>query len=277
MLCDCRWVAMDGRRAALLAALLVVASACSSVARREKEPLPAEGSGDVGDFFADYAAFARDPHRLRSSLESSRMLFPAALFAGAGLLQIGGVDRRSREELGELVGGSEDAAALKSDIGLLALTGTAFVLPQLLPPRDLGVKRKALFVTSFETWVLTLGATEGVRALNVRRRPNGVRGGFFSGHASHSFWAATLLEREYGLRVGLPAYAVATAVGYFRVKARRHFPADILVGAGVGTLIANLVYDKNLGGQGYFRRRRSVEVTPLFDNDRAGIMLRIRW
>lgn len=78
--------------------------------------------------------------------------------------------------------------------------------------------------------------------LTVRRtRPDGGAYSFPSGHTSASFASATVLQHRFGLRAGIPAYALATYVGMSRVTDRRHFPSDVCFGAGLGLIAGRAV------------------------------------
>lgn len=114
----------------------------------------------------------------------------------------------------------------------------------------------------------TYGITEISKNLIYRVRPDGTDGrAFFSGHASGSFAASAFLYRElddwidgWGIarrsdvtRTALKittfaaTYGWATYVGYARVYDRKHYLSDVIVGAAVGTIIGNLVYDWHFG------------------------------
>lgn len=69
-----------------------------------------------------------------------------------------------------------------------------------------------------------------------RTRPNGGRYSFPSGHTSATFATAEVLEERYGLKAGIPAYALGAYVAASRLHDRQHFASDALVGAGVGLL-----------------------------------------
>jgi membrane-associated phospholipid phosphatase len=58
-------------------------------------------------------------------------------------------------------------------------------------------------------------------------------GSFPSGHTSASFATATVIQRRFGWRAGLPAYVLASYVGLSRLH-RNHFLSDVAFGAGVG-------------------------------------------
>ena len=61
---------------------------------------------------------------------------------------------------------------------------------------------------------------------------------FPSGHTASSFAAAYSLNKTFGKRVGIPAYALATAIGLTRIGVGVHYPSDVVVGAAVGTAVA---------------------------------------
>jgi membrane-associated phospholipid phosphatase len=81
---------------------------------------------------------------------------------------------------------------------------------------------------------LSQALTAGIK-LSVRRtRPDGTQYSFPSGHSSVSFATATVLQRDLGWKVGVPAYAMATYVAASRVQDRRHFLSDVAFGAALG-------------------------------------------
>jgi hypothetical protein len=69
-------------------------------------------------------------------------------------------------------------------------------------------------------------------------RPDGQTDGhaFPSGHTSFAFQGASFLQRRYGWKYGIPAYAVAAIVGYSRIEGihDRHDGWDVFGGALVG-------------------------------------------
>ena len=83
--------------------------------------------------------------------------------------------------------------------------------------------------------------TAGIKLAVRRERPDGALYSFPSGHASVSFASATVLERHYGWRLGIPAYAVATYVATSRIQEERHFLSDIAFGAVVGIVAGRTV------------------------------------
>ena len=70
---------------------------------------------------------------------------------------------------------------------------------------------------------------------SVRRtRPDGSQFGFPSGHAAVTFASATVLQRHFGWKVGLPAYGVASYVAASRLQMNRHYLSDVVFGGALG-------------------------------------------
>jgi len=71
-----------------------------------------------------------------------------------------------------------------------------------------------------------------------RERPNGSNNRSMpSGHTSQSFAVATVVNEIYGQNAGIVAYLVATLVGISRINDNEHYLSDVIVGAGLGTII----------------------------------------
>ena len=85
--------------------------------------------------------------------------------------------------------------------------------------------------------IVSQTVTHSIKAVVKRTRPDGsTQNSFPSGHTSVSFASATVLQREFGWKVGLPAYAMATYIGMSRVEGKRHFASDVLFGAAIGVM-----------------------------------------
>ena len=83
-----------------------------------------------------------------------------------------------------------------------------------------------------------LGATYILKYAINKDRPDGATDGhaFPSGHTSFAFQGASFVQRRYGWKYGIPAYAVASFVAYSRVEGinERHDWFDVLGGAITG-------------------------------------------
>lgn len=80
-------------------------------------------------------------------------------------------------------------------------------------------------------------ATLALKEAVDKKRPDGdCCDAFPSGHTSTAFVSAAFMHRRYGFTRAIPAYLLATYVGYTRVDADRHATEDVLAGAVVGIL-----------------------------------------
>ncbi len=78
---------------------------------------------------------------------------------------------------------------------------------------------------------LTIGLKQ---AINKPRPFNNGDYAFPSGHTSTTFQSASFIQRRYGWKYGLPAYALAGFTGFSRIEANRHDGWDVLAGAIIG-------------------------------------------
>jgi len=90
--------------------------------------------------------------------------------------------------------------------------------------------------------VVTQSLTLGVKLLVRRERPDGSnQASFPSGHASGAFASATVLQRHYGWKAGVPAYAVAGYIATSRLNEGKHYLSDVVFGAAVGILVGRTI------------------------------------
>lgn len=87
-----------------------------------------------------------------------------------------------------------------------------------------------------ESGALSLLLTRGLKKIINKKRPSGGDYSFPSGHSSSAFTGAAFIERRYGYRLGIPAYALASYVAYTRIKTNRHDLYDVFAGAAIGIL-----------------------------------------
>ena len=84
-----------------------------------------------------------------------------------------------------------------------------------------------------------------LKRITNEERPSGGEHSFPSGHTSTAFVMATVLFHEFKDTKPALAYsgfAFATATGVLRVLNNAHWVSDVLVGAGIGIIITDLVY-----------------------------------
>jgi membrane-associated phospholipid phosphatase len=89
--------------------------------------------------------------------------------------------------------------------------------------------------------ILAQTMTAGVKFAARRTRPDGTQYSFPSGHTASAFATATVLQRDLGWKVGVPAYAMATYVAASRVQVQRHYLSDVTLGAALGIVAARSV------------------------------------
>ncbi len=101
---------------------------------------------------------------------------------------------------------------------------------------------KYLFISNLISGIITHGLKNSI----YKTRPDGsANNSFPSGHTSFAFTNATVLFYEFQDSSPLLAYsgyAFSTTTATFRVLNNKHWVSDVLVGAGIGILVTNLVY-----------------------------------
>lgn len=111
-----------------------------------------------------------------------------------------------------------------------------------------GVKHKHNFLDrvmiSATAYAVELALVQGLKHTVREGRPgaDNERNSFPSGHTATAFTGAELVRKEYGWGIGSAAYAVAVATGVLRVYNNHHWCNDVLAGAGIGILSANIAY-----------------------------------
>lgn len=83
--------------------------------------------------------------------------------------------------------------------------------------------------------------TQGLKFATDRTRPSGASWSFPSGHTSASFATATVLQSHFGWRAGVPAYVLASYVGWSRIRDNVHWLSDVVFGATVGIIAGETV------------------------------------
>ena len=90
--------------------------------------------------------------------------------------------------------------------------------------------------------VLSQALVQTVKYTVRRERPDGSNNKSFpSGHSASSFATATVLQRHYGWKIGVPAYALGGYVSLARMAWNRHHATDVVMGAAFGIASARTV------------------------------------
>jgi membrane-associated phospholipid phosphatase len=106
--------------------------------------------------------------------------------------------------------------------------------------------------------ILAQTMTQAIKMTVGRTRPDGTQFSFPSGHSSVTFAAATVLQRDLGWKVGVPAYGLATYVAASRIQDKRHFLSDVTFGAAIGIVAGRSVTI----GQGHAKFAVAPTATP---------------
>lgn len=103
-----------------------------------------------------------------------------------------------------------------------------------------------LAVSNAFSAVLMAGMVNGLKYTVREWRPDhSTRNSFPSGHTATAFLCATILHKEYGMKspwYSIGGYTLAGLTGVTRQLNNRHWIGDVLVGAGIGILSADLGY-----------------------------------
>jgi membrane-associated phospholipid phosphatase len=111
--------------------------------------------------------------------------------------------------------------------------------------------------------------TDGHGAYNFR--PFSGQDSFSSGHTTEAFVLASVISEHYdSLWVQVPAYGLASAVGYARLNNNRHWPSDVLAGAAIGTFVGKTVVHFN-------QKHRQISIQPLVGPDIRGGQMSMPW
>jgi membrane-associated phospholipid phosphatase len=102
-------------------------------------------------------------------------------------------------------------------------------------------KAAAIGADLIQAQIVAQLTTQGVKLAAGRTRPDGTSFSFPSGHTASAFATATVLQRNLGWKVGVPAYAAAAYVGASRIQDKRHFLSDVAFGAALGIVAGRSV------------------------------------
>jgi membrane-associated phospholipid phosphatase len=90
--------------------------------------------------------------------------------------------------------------------------------------------------------VLSQAMVQTLKFTVRRERPDGSnKQSFPSGHSASAFATAAVLQRHYGWKLGVPAFAAGSYVALARMAWNRHHATDVVMGAGFGIAAARTV------------------------------------
>jgi len=160
--------------------------------------------------------------------------------------------------------GSRKAVKTSTDILLVAEPVAALTTALLLEDWQ-GIKQGAL------AGVTTLGISYGLKYAVKKERPDGSdTHSFPSFHTSATFASAAFMQRRYGWKWGIPAYAVAGYVGWGRTYAKKHDWWDVVAGAAIGAGSAYLFTRP-------FAEKHQLAISPVATGEHFGVYASLRF
>ena len=208
-----------------------------------------------------------------------KTIIPVSLIAGGVLISNSSFEKSIQRNVSDIVG--KDFNSAFDDY-------TRYVpVIQLYTADILGVKARnhwfeqtknltlSIIITNFITYRLKL--------ITQKKRPNGIDDlkSFPSGHTSLAFTNASVLYQEFKNSSPLLAYSgyvFATTTGVYRIMNNAHWISDVLVGAGIGILVTEIIYlfDPIIKWNP-FNKSENVTAIPQIDTNSYGIYLSIRF
>lgn len=156
------------------------------------------------------------------------------------------------------VSGARKAVRTSTDVLAVALPAAA-IAGTLICKDWTGLKQGAF------TAVTTVGLTLILKYSIKKERPDhSDNHSFPSMHTAVSFASAAYIQRRYGWKFGIPAYALAAYVGWGRTYGKKHDWVDVITGAAIGAASA-YIYTRP------FMRKHSCCIIPVSDGNRHAI------
>ncbi len=116
--------------------------------------------------------------------------------------------------------------------------------------------------------------THSLKIITQKERPNGGAHSFPSGHTTLAFTNACVLYNEFYNTAPIFAYsgyAFAATTGAFRMINNAHWMSDVLIGAGIGILSAELVYYfEPFKNYNPFLKTKNITLVPQIGTDSYG-------
>lgn len=144
---------------------------------------------------------------------------------------------------------------------------------------DVFTQTKYLAIAGIANNLITIG----IKNLTKEQRPNDwVHYSFPSGHTSNAFVMATVLHHEFvdsSPWLAYSGYLFATTTGVLRVLNNYHWVSDVLVGAGIGIIVTDLVYRfEPLKNWNPFKNKKTkVVLSPTYTDNKYGLYANIQF
>jgi hypothetical protein len=150
----------------------------------------------------------------------------------------------------------------------------------------MGVKAKNHWFDQTKNLTLSIIITDfitfKIKKISNKTRPNGdeIPESMPSAHTSSAFTNATVLYQEFKDTSPLLAYSgygFATTTGALRIMNNAHWLSDVLVGAGIGMLVTNVIYYFDpIIKWNPFKKTDNITLLPEIANNRYGFYLCVR-
>lgn len=153
---------------------------------------------------------------------------------GAGALAASRWDDEGIEEAQEHFGPTSRFTAGNIGGGFLLQAGASFGVYTLARLTH-NEKMSAAGSDLVRAHILSQGVVQVGKMLTQRPRPDGSNNHSLpSGHTASAFATASVLQRHFGWKVGVPAYGFGAYVAASRMSANKHNLSDVLMGAAIG-------------------------------------------
>ncbi len=144
---------------------------------------------------------------------------------------------------------------------------------------DVFTQTKILLISAIATNAVTFGLKHAIGETRPNERDDL---SFPSGHTSNAFMMATILFHEFKETKPVLAYSgfvFASATGALRVLNNEHWVSDVLVGAGIGIIVTDLVYRfEPLKNWNPFKNDKiSTIISPSYKENTVGLYANIRF
>jgi membrane-associated phospholipid phosphatase len=182
-------------------------------------------------------AFPKNLGRNFVGVFSGQNLLPFAVGAAA-TATASAFDSRTTRLLQGTCDACGSTGATAGGAAVVPLVGAMFVAGRFAPQ---GRFRSASY--DFAQALIVNGAYTSILKYSVQRtRPDGSNNlSFPSGHTSTAFSLAAVADRHYGWKVGVPAYLLASGIGFSRIEKDKHYLSDVLAGATLGVIVGRTV------------------------------------
>ncbi|MCB1019422.1 MAG: phosphatase PAP2 family protein [Acidobacteria bacterium] len=203
-----------------------------------------------------------------ASTDNLKPLLYGGLLTGAAAIPEQNIETyfKRRDEAFESIGEPGEYLGDARLIG--ASLGTAFVVSRLSG----GPRFQRTTYEIAQGLVINGAITGATKKLVGRERPNGENHNSFpSGHTSTAFTWATVLQRNYGWKLGVPAYLTASYIGATRLEENAHHLTDVFAGATIGYIVGRTVTRSHHKGL----QRFTWNVTPVRGGAVGGVAIQL--